>query len=459
MFKDMKQYIAELEKEGELVHIKERLSPKFEIPAVIKYFVKERNVALFFDDVEGYKIPVIGNMLGTKRRLALALCVSESEIAGKYLNLIENPIKPLIVEHGPVKEVEIIKNVNIIQHIPVLTHHEKDTGPYFTCAITMAKDPETGIRGMGIHRIQVKDKDTVGIFLGNPPLSHFLKKAEERRQPLEIAIVVGNDPITYFSSVIWAPSGIDKLDIAGGLSGKAVELVRCSSVNMEVPAHSEFVLEGHIIPGERQEEGPFGESTGYYFTYKNPIAKITAITHRKDPIYQALMPFTDEGVILLNLSWEMGNLKEIQKVHSFVKNIHLLNMGLMAIVQIKKRSDEDSQRVIEKLLSSPFIKIVVVVDEDVDPYDLQEVMWVVSTRVQPDRDIAVKSGMDGMMIDPSTSERKVSTEFFSTFIPKTSKIGIDATKPLKDYDRYKKIDVPELAKSKVRLLIERYTCG
>ena len=131
-------------------------------------------------------------------------------------------------------------------------------------------------------------------------------------------------------------------------------------------------------------------------------------------------------------------------------------MGLIAIVRIKKGSDEDSQRIIEKLFSSPFIKIVVVVDEDVDPYDLREVMWVVSTRVQPDRDIVVKSGMDGMMIDPSTSEGRVSTEFFSTLIPKTSKIGIDATKPLKDYDRYKKIDVPELAKSRIRPIIERY---
>ncbi len=459
MFKDMREFIRKLEDEKELIHIRERLSPKFEIAALIKSFVKERNLAFCFDDVEGYETPVVGNLLGTKRRLALALGVLESEIAGKYHNSRENPIKSVVMKHGPVKEVEILKDVDIIKHIPVLTHHERDAGPYFTCAITMAKDPETGIRGIGIHRIQVKDKDTVGIFLASPPLSHFLTKAEERKQPLEIAIVIGNDPITFFSSVIWAPTGIDKLDIAGGLAGSSIEVVRCSTVDMEVPAHSEFVLEGHIIPGERQEEGPFGESTGYYLTFKNPTAKITAITHRKDPVYQALMPTTSEEAVLLDLSWEMDKLRDIQKVHPFVKRIHLSNVGLMAIVQIKKGSDEDPWRIIEKMLSNPFIKIVVVVDEDVDPYDYQDVSWAISTRVQPDKDMVIKSGEDGMIIDPSARGGRVSAEFFSTLTPKTSKVGIDATKPIREFDRYEKIGVSDGVKSKVRPIVERYLAG
>ena len=456
MFNDIREFIRRLEDKGELIHIRERLSPKFEIPAFLKYLSKERNVAVFFDDVEDYKISVVGNLLGSKSRLALAMGVSERDVPGKYLSSRKSSVKPIVINDGPVKEVEILKDIDITKTIPVLTHHERDSGPYFTCGITIAKDPETGIRGMGIHRIQVKDKNTIGIFLATPPLSHFLSKAEEKGKPLEIAIVVGNDPLTFFSSVIWAPIGVDKLDIAGGLAGRAVELVKCSTVDMEVPAHSEFVLEGSIIPGERQEEGPFGESTGYYFTYHNPVAKISAITHRKDAIYQALMPFTSEEAVLLDFSWEMDNLKEIQEVNPLVKKIHLLNMGLMAVVQIRKGSDEDGRQIIGKLFSSPFIKVIIVVDEDVDPYDPQDVSWAISTRVQPDRDVLIRSGMDGMMIDPSTSGGKVSGEFSSTLISKTSKIGIDATKPLREYDRYAKIDIPERVRSKVRPIIEKY---
>jgi 2,5-furandicarboxylate decarboxylase 1 len=456
MFADMREFITRLEKEGELIHIKEHLSPKFEISTVIKYFTRMRNAALFFDHVEGYQIPIVGNLLGSKERLALALGVTESEIMGRYLSCKEKRIKPVVIDDGPVKQVELLNDVDIVRTIPVLTHHEKDTSPYFTCAITMAKDPETGVRGMGIHRIQVKGRNRVGIFLANPPLSHFLAKAEAKGAPLEIAIVIGIDPITFFSSVVRVPFGIDKLETAGGLAGRPIEMVKCRTIDLEVPAHSEFVLEGHILSGERQEEGPFGESTGYYFSYKSPVAEITAICHRRDPIYQALIPFAGEETVLVGLCGEMEHLKEIQKSYPFVRKIRLFNLGLIAVVQIKKESEADSRDIMDDLLSNPFIKMVTVVDEDIDPYNDQEVNWAVSTRVQPKRDIVIKEKMDGLVIDPSTSEHKVLVDFFSTLITKTSKLGIDATKPLEDHERYEKIDVPEEIKSKVRPLIDRY---
>jgi len=456
MFTDMREFVRRLEKEGELIHIEEPLSPKFEISTVIKYFTRKKNVALFFDDVEGYKIPIVGNLLGAKKRLALALGVPESEIMRRYLSCKEKRIKPIVVDDSPAKRVEILSNADIVKAIPVLTHHEKDASPYFTCAITMAKDPETGVRGMGIHRIQVKDRSTVGIFLATPPLSHFLAKSEAKGVPLEIAIVIGIDPVTFFSSVVRAPFGIDKLEIAGGLAGRPIEIVRCRTIDLEVPACSEFVLEGHVLPGERQEEGPFGESTGCYFSYRSPVAEITAICHRRDPIYQALIPFAGEETVLVDLCGEMEQLKEIQKSYPFVRKVHLLNLGLIAVVQIKKGSEADAQNVMDYLLSNPFIKMVTVVDEDIDPYDDQEVNWAVSTRVQPERDIVIKGNMDGLVIDPSTSEHKVLIDLFSTLITKTSKLGIDATKPLKDYERYEKIDVPEEIKSKVGPIIDRY---
>ena len=456
MFADIREFIRKLEEQGELIHIKERLSPKFEISTVIKHFTRTKNVALFFDHVEGYKIPIVGNLLGAKKRLALALGISESEIVERFLSCKEKRIKPVVIKDGPVKEVELLNHVDIMRTIPVLTHHEKDSSPYFTCAITMAKDPETGARGMGIHRIQVKDRNTVGIFLATPPLSHFLAKSEAKGVPLEIAVVIGVDPVTFFSSVVRAPFGIDKLEIAGSLAGRPIEIVKCRTIDLEVPACSEFVLEGHILPGERQEEGPFGESTGYYFSYRSPVAEITAIRHRRDSIYQVLVPFAREETVLVDLCSEMEHLKEMQKLYPFVRKIHLSNLGLIAVAQIRKESEADSRNIIDHLLSNPFIKIVIVVDEDIDPYDYQDVNWAVSTRVQPERDIVIEGNMEGLVIDPSTSEQKILVDFFSTLITKTSKLGIDATKPLEDYERYEKIDVSEEIKSKVRPVIDRY---
>lgn len=456
MANDLRRFIEKLKSLNDLIVIEEELSTVHEIPGVMKYIDKYSGSAVLFNRVGGYDIPIIGNILGKKRRLAIALGVSESEIVGKYLNSRKKPIKPVVLDTGPVKEVEILKDINITKTMPVLTHHEKDAGPYFTCAVTIAKDPETGIRGMGIHRIQVKDKDTIGIFLASPPLSHFLTKAEAKGVPLEIAIVIGIDPITFFSSVIFAPSGIDKLEIAGGLAGRPVELVKCRTIDLEVPAHAEFVLEGYIIPGERQKEGPFGESTGYYLTYNNPVAKIKAITHRRNPIYHALMPFSSEESILLDFIWELDKMEELQKSFPFVEKVHFTNMGLVAVVQIKKKGEKDGSDIIQHLFHHPFIKLIIVVDDDIDPYDLKEVEWAIATRVQPDQDILIQSNLPGLIIDPSTSGGEVSPEFFSFLIPKTSKMGIDATKPLGEYERYEKIDVPEKAKSKIKPIIERY---
>jgi 2,5-furandicarboxylate decarboxylase 1 len=455
VYNDLRRFIAGLDEKGQLVRIHERLSPKFEIPGMVKYFTQKRNLGLFFENVEGYSLPIVANLVGTKERLAIAFGVPEADLPSAYRSRMERRIKPVVVSDAPVKQVEIVSDVDVLSTIPVLTHHARDASPYFTSAITIARDPDTGIRGMGIHRIQVRAGNTVAIFLATPPLSHFLARSEAKGRPLDIAIIIGIDPITFFASVEWAPSGTDKLEIAGGLRSEPVEVVKCGTVDLEVPAHAEFVLEGKIIPGEREPEGPFGESTGCYFSNRSPVAKITAITHRRDAIYQALVPFSGEDGVLLDVGWEMRHLPELQKVYPFVRMVHFTNTLLIATVQIRKSSDVDARKIIEELWSNPFVKIVIVLDDDVDPYDPEEVNWAIATRVQPGRDIVIKGGMAGLSIDPSAGRQEVTGEF-AILANETSKIGIDATKPMDDFERYERTDVPEEVKNKIGPIIASY---
>lgn len=454
MFRDLRGFLAALDGSGELIHLDMELSPRFEIAAAIKHLAQHKGKAILCEKVAGYDIPVIGN-LNTRKNIARALGVAEGEIEETCRERAQNLIKPEMAASGPVQEIVEEGDINILRSLPVLTHHERDAGPYLTSALVVAKDPETGVRGMGLHRIFVKDKETIGIFLGNPPLSHFLTKAENRDKPLEIAVVSGADLLTFLASIVHTPEeGIDKFDIAGGLARKPIELVRCRTVDLEAPAHAEFVLEGYIIPNRREKEGPFGESSGYYLTYDNPVAKIKAVTSRANPIYHALVPFSGEEGVLTSLMWQAFLVPEIQKALPQVRRMEIEVLGEFLIVQVEKKNEEDGKGVIDYLLRYPFVKIVVVVDEDVEISSWEEVKWALVTRAYFDKDIVIRHGMPGFQIDPATRGGKRDPRD-SRLITETSKMGIDATKPLKQAKKFEMIDVPSETNKRVLKLIEK----
>lgn len=455
MFKDLRGYLKKLEDAGELVRVKEALSPKFEIPAAIRYITQNRGTAALFENVKGYDVPVAANLLGSRRRLALALGVKEEELEARYRERRPKRIPPKIVSKAPVQEVVHSKNIDILSLMPVMTCHEKDTSPYMSSAITLAKDPEGGIRGMGLHRIQVKGKDRLGILLATPPLSHFVAKADFKNKPLEIAIISGVDPVTFFASVLRAPQGIDKFEVAGALAGKPIELVKCKSVDLEVPANAEFVLEGHLLPRKREKEGPFGESTGYYLTYDSPVAEIKVITHRRHPLYHALMPFGPEEEILISLPWGEDLLQQIRSFLPGAQKVVYRAMGEITLVAIDKKSEADAGKVFDFLFATTAAKIVAVMDSDVDIADWREVDWALATRLRPDKDITIKHNLPGLGIDPSASPGKGTAEQLSSHATITSKIGLDATKPLAELEKYEKIDLPSPVKNKVARKLSR----
>ena len=443
-YDDLRSFISGLDEAGEIIKIEAELSPTFEIAAALRYLDRRNDKAILFSRVKGHTIPLIGNLFQSYRSIATALGIKDSQkVMDEYWKRSSTRIKPEIEKSGPVKEVILTGDIDILKIMPVLTHHEKDAGPYFSSAVTIARDPQTGIRGMGIHRIQVKGKNKIGIFLGTPPLSRFLSLSEAKGKPLEIAIVIGMDPLTFLASITYAPEGIDKFDLAGGLRGIPVELVKGETVDIEVPRYAEFVMEGQILPGVRETEGPFGESGGAYLTVQNPVAHINCVYHRKQPIYHALMPFNKENGIITNLIWEATQLDNIQRSLPAVKKVHLWgSVGEVAVVQIEKNADDDGRKIIKDLFNLlTRAKGIIVVDTDIDIQDPYEVEWAVFTRFQVDRDLLTIAGVLGSVLDPSANGGL------------TSKWGVDATKPLKEALKYERIAPPTWAMEKVKTLL------
>ena len=274
-------------------------------------------------------------------------------------------------------------------------------------------------------------------------MSRFLSLSDAQGKPMEIAIIVGMDPLTFLASITYAPEGIDKFDLAGGLRGKPVELVKGETVDIEVPRYAEFVMEGQILPGVRETEGPFGESGGAYLTVQNPVAHINCIYHRKQPIYHALMPFNKENGIITNLVWEATQLDNIQRSLPAVKKVHLWgSVGEVAVVQIEKYGEDDGRKIIKDLFNLlTRAKGIIVVDTDIDIQDPYEVEWAVFTRFQVDRDLLTISGVPGSVLDPSADGGL------------TSKWGLDASKPLKEAEKYERIAPPSWAMEKVKTLL------
>lgn len=440
---NLRQFVELINGYKELVAVGEKLSPVHEIPAALKEFDRYGGYAGLFENVIGFDVPVVGNLFSKRSRIEKLF--NTDDIIKYCLESMKKPVSPVIRKEGESQERTCINEIDVSRMIPALTHHEGDAGPYITSATVIAKDPLHGNYRMGIHRIQVKGKDKLGIFLASPPLSIYYENAKKMGKPLEVAIVIGPDPEVFFSSVVWAPQGYDKLALAGGLAQKPIELLKGLTIDLTVPASAEFVLEGHIVPDVLETEGPFGEESGVYHSTQNPIVKLTAITSKTKPMYQALMPFTNEGRTLMSVAWELSYYESAKKSFPNILSVRVYPFDWTAItVQMRKKTDQDPKMVIEYFFkTSPYIKTVVVVDDDIDPLDPQDITWAISSRCQPSVDVIIKDGFPASMIDPSRKDEHI-----------TSKIGIDATIPSStgNNDRYKKISIPSGILGKVHTL-------
>ena len=444
MVGDLRQFLDLLRQEGELLTADTELSPDQEISAAIREVEEKKGKALLVPRVKGYPFSVVGNLLGSRSRVELAFG-RPADLLSLYTERRERPIPPAAVADGPVKEVVHHQPVDLAGILPALVHHEHDAGRYLTSAIAVARDPETGKLSCGIHRVQLKGEDRIGILLNNPPIAAYFRKAEAAGKPLPIAFVIGLDPVTFLSSVIRAPEG-EKFSIAGGLAARAVELVRCLHSDLEVPAHAEFVLEGEVLPGRREPEGPFGESSGYYMTFESPVGRILSVMHRKDAVYHALVPFSREDSTLSQFLWEAENLPRLRERFPSLARVYFppRTLGLTVLVAVRPTPHAEVKALIQALWEAiPIAKNVVVVDHDVALDDGGDLWWALSTRLRAEEGLWLEKSGRGMAIDPSAQGRSV------------TRLGIDATVAAQEEERFRRVGVADAVREKVRTLLSR----
>lgn len=426
-----------LEERGQLVRIKKRVSPKFEIAAIAKRM--DPGPALLFENVEGYDIPIALGTDGDRDGISASFGLTALELVDHYVNAITSPLPPKTVSEGPVKEVVQVGEIDIMADLPVMTHYERDGGPYISNGLVISENLEQRIHNMSWSRLQVTGPDELRAYLGPFHLRQMFEEAEEHDKPLPIAVILGADSAERLAAATRGsaiPIHLSDSGISGALKGQPEELIKCETSDVRVPANAEIVIEGEILPHVRMDEGPFAEFTGNYAPVaKSPVIKVKAITRRRDAIYQGLLAFSSEHLNLLALPYEPVLLKTLRGVIPETQGVHVTpgSCGKFhAVVRIKKHHEGDGKdAILAGLHAIRDIKLITVVDDDVDPFNMRDVEWAVATRFQADKDLVVISGARGTLLDPST---------FRTGM--TAKMGIDATKSLTEPESFEKVVVP-----------------
>ena len=417
---DLRSWLRSLAEADRLAVARKGLSLIDELAAVAKKLENER--AVLFPEPGQHAIPVVANLFADRSWIADALSVTTGELLSRFQNAVRQPLPWVEVANGPVQEV-VHQKIDLLRQLPIPKHNEHDSGPYITAALLIARNPNTGIQNVSIHRCQVSGPDRIGVLLLPRHTQHYFRMAEEAGEALEIGLVIGVHPACILASQAIAALDCDEMEIAGALLGRPVEMVKCRTNRVRVPAHAEIVIEGRILPKIREPEGPFGEFPQYYGPRANrEVIQVDAITHRNNAIFHTIVGGGVEHLLLSGIPREATLLEHLQRSFPSVQDVRLTRGGTCRYhlaVKIDKKSQGEPKNIIMCAFGGHYdIKQVVVVDMDVEIDDDREIEWAVATRFQADRDLVVVTGAQGSKLDPSSDDGI------------SAKMGIDATKPL-----------------------------
>ncbi|HEX7468777.1 MAG TPA: UbiD family decarboxylase [Methanobacterium sp.] len=423
----MRNFLKAFEKDFKVINIEEQISTRYEVSKILKKHDKE---IVIFNNIKESDFGIISGICNTREKIARSISTNVSEITSRIIEATENPISINNIE-TTAKNFPTSTDADLTK-LPVPTYYKKDGGAYITAGVVIAKDPDTDVRNASIHRMLVKDKDRLGVRIVPRNLYTYYKKAEELNEPLEVAIAIGMNPATLLASCTSIPITADELEVANTFHDGEMKLIKCDTVDVEVP-DCEILLEGQIIPHERDSEGPFVDLTDTYDVVRQePVIKIEKMHYKDNPLYHAIMPAGNEHKLLQGLPQEPRIFKAVQNTVPTVKNVVLTEGGccwLHAAISIQKQTQGDGKNVIMAALAAhPSLKHCVVVDEDIDIFNGDDIEYAIATRVKGDEDILIIPGARGSSLDPRATPDGT-----------TTKVGVDATKLLGEIEKFERV--------------------
>jgi UbiD family decarboxylase len=432
---DIREFIESLENEDEIIRIQKNVNSIFELPGIVSKL--DGNKAVIFENVENKTIPVISNLIGTRKRFAMAMGSKEKNDIHKIINKSINNINI---------NVKVINNIppyyqnssNNLSILPIVTHFEKDAGPYITSSIVYAKDQEKGNQNSSTHRLlKLDDKNMAIRMVEGRHLHKCFMYSKDHKEDLKVAIVIGVHPAINISAAYQASYGIDEMHIANTILNGNLLLDINKYSQLLIPAMSEIVLEGKILHDKTQEEWMVEMLKTYDFRRQQPIFELEKIRFRDNAIFHDILPGYSEHRLLMGLPVESKMLEQVKNVIPSTSQVFLTDGGsnwLTAVIQIKKRVEGESKNaLLAAFAAHPSLKIAIVVDEDIDPTNSVEVEYAISTRCQADKDMIIIKNSKGSSLDPSSDQINLLT----------TKLGIDATATLlKDKERFEIAKIP-----------------
>jgi 2,5-furandicarboxylate decarboxylase 1 len=430
-FQDFREFLDALRSHGELIDVDRPVALELEVAKAMRKSASVSGPAIVFKN-NGTDFPLVGGLYNSRAKALIAYGCDEGNVVQHILSGLEQRIPPVLVGAAPVHENVILGNDIDLSKLPVPKYSPDDGGPYITPGIVVSRDPENGVPDIGHYRFEVIDEHTLS-FLAMPNHrfgKNLAKAIALGRQTFQAALVIGVDPMLAYTGPIQVPDDTDDFEVAGGLRGAPVELVKCRTIDLEVPAHAEFVIEFEVDFAKTVFEGPLGEYTGYYTPGSmKPTARPLALTHRNEPYFQALLTGkpTTENHVLKQLAFEASFLKSMRSTFPTIERVAIPPSGgvnFRVVMAMRPRfTGEARNAILAAMGSNVRPKTVIAVDPDIDVQSSEEVEWALAFRSQPARDVIIVDGLPGGPLDPTLDESLPPDRRTG------SALGIDATYP------------------------------
>ncbi|HLH25712.1 MAG TPA: UbiD family decarboxylase [Chloroflexota bacterium] len=434
--RDLRGYLRFLEQHhpDQVYYVDREVDPKYEVTALLAKLERQgRYPVVIFRNVKGSRLPVVTNVHASFQRLAMAIGLPADatvpDFTREYSWREDHPLDPVLVarDEAPVKEVVLRGDEINVYDLPLLTYHEKDAGYYITCCFETMRDPDTRVRNAGIYRLMRQARDEFGIQISETAHGHYiLKKHMARHEPTPVAIFIGHHPAVHLGCLSFTPYETDEFTFAGAMLGEPLRIVKCETSDLEVPADAEIVIEGEILPDLRRPEAPFGEYPGTYGPQRsNPVVKVKTITMRRDALYQSSFVGHPDNLLLSGVTRLSYIQKTVKIASPSVRAVYVPPSGrcrFICYIQMEKLIEGDPKNAaMAAFAADPFLKFVIVVDEDVDILNDSDVLHAIATRVRADVDTFMVTHARGSPLDPASYDPAGGSHI-------VTKVGIDATR-------------------------------